>query len=152
MDVATKVGLKLLRVHQAIYAGTGGLLGHRMLGVPCLLLRTTGRRTGRSRQVSLVYARDGADYLLVPSLGGADQSPAWLANLRARAHVGVQIGRRRFRAIATVVERSDPNHARLWRIADDNNQRRYSRYQAKTKRAIPVVRLTPAEVHELIDG
>jgi deazaflavin-dependent oxidoreductase (nitroreductase family) len=144
MDVPTRVGLALLRVHQAIYDGSGGLIGHTMLGVPCLLLRTTGRRTGKTRTVSLVYARDGDDYLVVASLGGADETPAWLHNVRARPQVGVQIGRRRFPATATVVERDDPDHARLWRIVDENNKGRYSRYQRKTDRAIPVVRLTPA--------
>ena len=144
MDLPTRVGLGLLRVHQAIYDGSGGLIGHGMLGVPCLLLRTTGRRTGKSRTVSLVYARDGADCLVVASLGGADETPAWLYNVKARPEVGVQIGRRRFPATATVVELDDPDHARLWWIVDENNKGRYGRYQRKTERPIPVVRLTPA--------
>lgn len=144
MDVPTRIGLGLLHVHQAIYDGSGGVVGHQLLGVPCLLLRTTGRRTGRSRTASLVYARDGEDYLVVASLGGSDQAPAWLLNVRARPEVGVQVGRRRFAAVATVVERSHPDHARLWRICDDNNGGRYTKYQAKTRRPIPVVRLTPA--------
>ena len=57
---------------------------------------------------------------------------------------GLQVRRRRFPATATVVERSDPDHPRLWRIVDEINRGRYGRYQAKTKRPIPVVRLTPA--------
>ena len=144
LDLSIRIGLALLRVHQAIYDGSGGLVGHGLLGVPCLLLRTTGRRTGKTRTVSLVYARDGEDYLVVPSLGGADETPAWLHNVRARPQVGVQVGRRRpVPVTATVVERSDPDHPRLWRIVDETNKGRYSRYQAKTDRPIPVVRLTP---------
>ena len=44
-------------------------------GVPTLLLRSTGRRSGARRCNALVYATDGADYILVASNGGADRSP-----------------------------------------------------------------------------
>jgi len=42
-----------------------------MMGVPTLLLRTTGRRPGATRTNGLVYARDDDDYLVVASNGGA---------------------------------------------------------------------------------
>ncbi|MDQ3980083.1 MAG: nitroreductase family deazaflavin-dependent oxidoreductase [Actinomycetota bacterium] len=142
--LATGVGLQLLRVHQAVYEATDGRVGHRTLGVPCLLLRTTGRRTGKTRTSALVYARAGEDYLVVGSLGGLDRAPGWLHNLRARPQVGVQVGRDRFPAVATVVNRGDPDYERLWRLVNENNGGRYDRYQAKTTRPIPVVRLTPA--------
>ena len=126
-----------------MYDLSDGRLGHRMLGVPCLLLRTTGRRTGKSRTSALVYARDGDDYIVVASLGGSDHPPAWLHNVRAEPHVGVQVGRDRFPAVATVVERGEDDYARLWRLGNDVNQGRYDGYQAKTRRPIPLVRLTP---------
>jgi len=119
-------------------------VGHRLLGVPCLLLRTTGRRSGKTRTSALVYARDGDDYVVVASLGGSDRPPAWLHNVRAEPHVGVQIERRRFPAVATVVDRDEPDHPRLWRLVNEVNRGRYDGYQAKTSRPIPVVRLTPA--------
>jgi F420H(2)-dependent quinone reductase len=141
--LALRVGLGLLRLHQAVYEATGGRLGHRMLGVPCLLLRTTGRRSGRTRTASLVYARDGDDYLVVASVGGRHRPPGWLHNVRARPQVGVQVGRRRFPATATVIGRDDPDFERSWTIVNAGNRGRYDRYQAKTARPIPVVRLTP---------
>ena len=141
--LVTRVGLGLLHVHQAIYEGTDGRVGHRLLGVPCLLLRTTGRRTGRSRTAALVYARDRENYPVVGSLGGSDRAPGWLHNMRARPQVGVQVGRERFPALATIVERDDDDYPRLWRLVNENNQGRYDRYQAKTSRPIPIVRLTP---------
>lgn len=140
---AFRAGLALLHVHQTIYELTDGRLGHRLLGVPCLLLHTTGRRTGRSRTTALVYARDGEDYLVVGSLGGAARAPGWLHNVRARPQVGVQVGRGRFPAVATVVERGADDYDRLWRIVNENNGGRYERYQARTTRPIPVVRLVP---------
>jgi deazaflavin-dependent oxidoreductase (nitroreductase family) len=142
--VLTRAALWLLHVHQAIYDLSDGRVGHDMLGVPCLLLRTAGRRTGRSRTSALVYARDGAEYVVVASLGGSDRPPAWLYNVRADPHVGVQVGRKRFPAIATVVERREADYARLWRSVNEVNRGRYDRYQAKTNRPIPLVRLTPS--------
>ena len=73
----------ILTVHERIYKATDGRLGHRMVGVPTLLLRTTGRRSGAIRTNGLVYARDGEDYLVVASNGGSDRPPAWLYNLTA---------------------------------------------------------------------
>lgn len=135
---------QVLRVHERIYKATDGRLGHRMIGVPTLLLRTTGRRSGATRTNGLVYARDGDDYLVVPSVGGADTPPGWLHNLKADPNVEVQIGRERIRGTARVVERSDPGFERLWKIVDENNRGRYTAYQEKTSRPIPVVVVTPA--------
>jgi deazaflavin-dependent oxidoreductase (nitroreductase family) len=137
------VALGLLHVHQAVYDLTDGRVGHRLLGVPCLLLRTTGRRTGKSRTSALVYARDGGDYVVVGSLGGSDRAPGWLHNVRARPQVGVQVGRERFPAVAHVLEPGDDDYERLWRLVNENNRGRYDRYQARTSRPIPVVRLSP---------
>ena len=142
-DLPTRVGLWLLHVHQAIYEVSDGRVGHGMLGVPCLLLRTTGRRTGRLRTSALVYGRDGSDYVVVASLGGSDRAPAWFHNVGAEPAVDVQVGRRRFPAVARVVERDDADYPRLWRAVNEVNRGRYDRYQAKTARPIPLVRLTP---------
>jgi F420H(2)-dependent quinone reductase len=135
---------QVLRVHQRIYEATDGRVGHGMLGVPSLLLRTTGRRSGATRTNALVYARDGDDYLVVASNGGADRAPAWFHNLRANPAVEIQIGRESRKASARIVGRSDPNYERLWRIVNENNRDRYSGYQRKTSREIPVVAITPA--------
>ena len=135
---------QVLRLHQNLYERTDGRVGHRLIGVPTLLLRTTGRRSGATRTSGLVYARDGDDYLVVASNGGADQPPAWLHNLRSSADVEIQIGRERRNGTAKVVEPSDPDYGRLWKIVNENNRDRYSAYQKQTTRPIPVVVLTPS--------
>jgi deazaflavin-dependent oxidoreductase (nitroreductase family) len=134
---------QVLRVHERLYKLTDGRIGHRMIGVPCLLLRTTGRRSGQTRTNGLVYARDGDDYLVVASNGGADRPPAWLHNLKANPDVGVQVGRDRHEGRASVVEPSDPGYERLWKIVNENNRDRYSAYQKQTSRPIPVIAVTP---------
>lgn len=142
----SRMGLmgSLLRVHDQIYKRTDGRVGHGMLGVPTLLLRTTGRRSGATRSNALVYARDGDDYLLVPSAGGSDRPPAWFFNLQANPTVELQVGRQRIAAQATVIEHSDPRYQRLWKIVNANNRDRYSGYQRKTTRPIPVIAVTPS--------
>jgi deazaflavin-dependent oxidoreductase (nitroreductase family) len=134
---------QVLRVHEAIYKSTDGRLGHGMIGVPTLLLRTTGRRSGATRTNALVYAPDGQNYLVVPSNGGSDRPPAWLYNVKAKPDVEVQVRRERRPAQARVVETSDPDYARLWGIVNANNHDRYTAYQQQTSRPIPVVAITP---------
>jgi deazaflavin-dependent oxidoreductase (nitroreductase family) len=136
----------VLGVHEKVYKATDGRIGHRVLGVPCLLLRTEGRRSGVIRTNGLVYAEDGDEYVVVASKGGDDKPPAWLLNLQVNPDVEVQIGRDRQKATARVVEQADPDFDRLWKLANDNNGDRYSAYQAQTDRLIPIVVLTPVRV------
>jgi deazaflavin-dependent oxidoreductase (nitroreductase family) len=96
------------------------------------------------REWRLVYAREGDDYLVVASNGGADRPPAWLHNVQASPDVEMQVGRRRRKGTATVVEPSDPGYDRLWKIVNENNRDRYSAYQQQTSRPIPVIVLRPA--------
>ena len=65
-----------------LYRRTGGSFGGKVQGLPVLLLTTTGRKTGQPRKFALIYARDGDNYLVVASKGGAP------------AHPGAQTGRR----------------------------------------------------------
>ena len=142
--VAMSLTGQVLRIHEELYKRTDGRFGHRMIGVPTLLLRTTGRRSGAIRTNAMVYARDDDDYLVVASNGGADRPPAWLYNLKARPDVEIQIGRERRPASARIVEASDPGYERLWKLVNANNRDRYTAYQQQTTRRIPVIAITPS--------
>lgn len=133
---------QFLRLHEKLYVASDGRIGHKMIGVPTLLLRTTGRRSGATRTISLVYASDGADYLVVASNGGSDKNPAWLHNVKANPDVGIQIGRDRTEGTARVVGPSDPDYGRMWKIVNENNKDRYSAYEKMTSRPIPVVAIS----------
>jgi len=137
------VTAQVLKVHERIYKASDGRLGHKMIGVPTLLLRTTGRRSGQTRTNALVYASDGGDYLVVASNGGADKPPAWLHNLKADPSVEVQVGRERKAGTARVIAPGDPDYERLWKLVNENNKDRYSAYQKQTQRPIPVVAVAP---------
>ena len=142
--LADKALTAFVRVHDAVYQGSRGWVGHRIPGAPnSLLLHTVGAKTGLPRTHSLSYARDGADYLVVASNGGDRRSPAWYHNLKANPRVAINVGRRRLSVTASPVLPDDPDYARLWRIVNANNANRYDAYQARTTRPIPVIRLTP---------
>jgi F420H(2)-dependent quinone reductase len=140
-----KVLPPVLRVHDAVYRGTNGWIGHRTLGIPSLLLHTVGAKTGKQRTTSLTYARDGADYLIVASKGGDPKAPGWYHNLKAKPDVEINVGPKRFGVTARPVQPGDPDYERLWRIVNKNNSNRYAEYQKKTSRPIPVVVLTPKQ-------
>lgn len=135
--------VKALAVHQAVYVHSGGWVGHRLLGMPTLLLHTTGRRTGQPRTSALTYGRDCERYLVTASNGGASRPPAWFLNLSARPQCEVQVGRDRQWATARPVLPDDPDYARLWNIVNKVNYNQYRAYQKKTDRPIPVVVLDP---------
>jgi F420H(2)-dependent quinone reductase len=133
----------VLRVHDAVYQKTNGWIGHRTLVIPSLLLHTVGAKTGQARTASLTYARDGGNYLIVASKGGDPKAPGWYHNLKANPNVEINVGPKRFGVTAKPVLPDDPDYARLWQIVNKNNGDRYTAYQKKTSRPIPVVVLTP---------
>ena len=135
---------RVLAVHQFLYERSDGRVGHRMLGPPTLLLRTTGRRSGAQRTNALVYAADDGSYVVVASNGGDDRPPGWLFNLTEQPSVELQVGRKRRPATARVLGHDDPDFERLWRLTNDNNSNRYDGYQKQTARQIPLVVLTPS--------
>jgi len=135
--------VRLLRLHNAIYKGTNGRIGHRIPGAPpSLLLHTTGAKTGKPRTTSLTYARDGDSYLIVASKGGAPRAPGWYHNLRTDPSVEINVGTKRFAVTAKPVLPRDPDYARLWQIVNKNDANRYENYQRRTSRPFPVIVLS----------
>ena len=121
-----------------LYEESGGTEGTTLQGSPCLLLDTLGRRSGQWRRTVLLYGRDGEDYLIVASQGGADQHPSWYLNLTDHPDVRLRVGPERFTARAETL--SAPEKARVWPHLLEVWPP-YAEYQAKTERDIPVVRL-----------
>lgn len=122
-----------------LYEESGGTKGTGVQGVPCLLLDYRGRRTGQLRRTVLIYGRDGDDYLIVASNGGADEHPLWYRNLVDAPDVRLRVGtEERFAARAETLSTEDK--ARVWPGLVELFPL-YADYQAKTDRDIPVVRL-----------
>ncbi|MDF0530541.1 nitroreductase family deazaflavin-dependent oxidoreductase [Tsukamurella sp. 8F] len=138
-----KAFTEVLHLHGRIYIGSGGRVGHRLLGVPNLIVETVGAKSGEPRSTVLTYASDGDDYVVVASAGGAPRNPAWYHNIRAAGEVGLRVGTRRMRARVTTLVPGDDGYARLFELADRANRGRYSQYQTMTRRPIPVCVLSP---------
>jgi deazaflavin-dependent oxidoreductase (nitroreductase family) len=127
--------------HLRRYQASDGADGHLWNGVPCLLLTTTGRKSGNALTLPLIYGRDGDRAVIVASRGGAPDHPAWYKNLAATPRVRVQIAADKFAANARTA--AGEERARLWR-AMAKIWPAYDEYQAKTTREIPVVVLERA--------
>jgi deazaflavin-dependent oxidoreductase (nitroreductase family) len=107
--------------------------------IPCVLLRTRGFRSGRQREVPLLYVPDGDDLLVVGSGGGSVREPAWCANLRAEPLVEcVRSGRVEARRAE---ELKGEDRARAWQRALLVYPG-YESYQARLDREIPIFCLT----------
>jgi deazaflavin-dependent oxidoreductase (nitroreductase family) len=145
-DRAMSMYSRLLTTHALVYQRSGGWIGHRLLGVPTVLLRATGRKSGLARTSALVYVADDRNpetLLVVASNGGADRPPAWLLNITSNSAVTVQLRRKQYAATATAIYPGEPDYDRLIGLCDVNNRGRYSRYRSMTERPVPVVALTP---------
>ncbi len=126
--------------HVRRYRETDGEVGYLWNGVSTLLLTTTGRRTGEPRTSALIFGRDGEDYLVVASTGGAPQHPSWYLNLLANPRAEIQVKADHLAVSARSA--SDEEKPRLWRIMTAVWPN-YDVYQERTARQIPVVVLSP---------
>lgn len=122
-------------VHTALYRATKGRLGGSMSKVPILLLTTKGRKTGKVRTTPLMYGREGDDLVVVASVGGAPENPAWFHNLKGHK-AQVQIGQEQWKVKAREVEGEE--RERLWQLMV-GLWPSYAEYQKKTSRRIPVL-------------
>jgi deazaflavin-dependent oxidoreductase (nitroreductase family) len=126
--------------HTRRYRETGGEEGHDWQGTQTLILTTTGRKSGETRDAPLIYGRSGDDYLIVASKGGAPQPPGWFLNLEANPDVEIQVHADRLKVHARVA--TPDEKPALWQIMT-KEWPAYDEYQTKTDRQIPVVVLEP---------
>ena len=130
----------LSEVHLAAYRLSRGRVLGSVVGMPVLLLTTTGRRSGKARTTPLTFFRDGTDLVVIASNGGADKAPAWSLNLQQTPHAVVEIGTDKLAVTARAA--SEHERERLW-VVVTAAYAGYARYQERTTRRIPVVLLTP---------
>jgi len=128
-------------VHTLLYRLSRGLVGHRMPGMPAmLLLDHVGAKSGKARTTPLVYIEDGDAFVIVASKGGHPKHPAWFHNLRANPATTIQVGSRRIPVTARVA--TDAERERLWPEVV-RAYSGYEGYQRRTDRKIPLVMLEP---------
>jgi deazaflavin-dependent oxidoreductase (nitroreductase family) len=135
--------------HLEAYLKTDGAEGHLVdfsaaggpVETPCLILKTTGRRSGEAKMLPLIYGEDAGHYVIIASKGGAPDHPAWYLNLDAHPEVEFQVIDKKYRGVAQTV-RDDAERDLLYAMMAAIYPP-YIDYQAKTERRIPVVTLEP---------
>ena len=127
-----------------LYEGSGGADGTtlRDTGLPVIVVTNRGNQTGAIRKTPLMRVKDGNNYVLVGSQGGAPKHPVWVFNLRADGQVEIRdktdVFAMQVREVADAAER-----ARLWELAVAAFPP-YDEYQTRTTRQIPVFVAEPA--------
>jgi deazaflavin-dependent oxidoreductase (nitroreductase family) len=115
--------------------------GVGMWGDHVLLMTAKGAKSGEAITTPLVYGREGDDYIIVASKGGAPQHPSWFGNVKANPEVDVEVAQgkatEKFKARARVVDSRQERDklyfemSKIWPSFAD--------YETRTTRLIPVV-------------
>ena len=126
--------------HVERYLATDGDDGFEFNGAECIILTTTGRKSGKLRRTPLIRVHDGKDYLIVASMGGAPLNPVWYLNLQANPEITIQDRAEVHQLVARTA--SPEEKAERWPAAL-HAWPAYADYQAKTRRDIPLVVCEP---------
>ena len=124
------------RMNRKVRRGRG-----KFMGMDVLILHTVGHRSGEVRETPVAWFADGEDAWLIVASGGGSRHPDWYVNLMAhpdRASIELPGGD----TVPVTPHRLDgADREQAWqRIAAA--QPRIAKYQSKSDREYPVVRLT----------
>jgi deazaflavin-dependent oxidoreductase (nitroreductase family) len=127
--------------HIRTYRRSGEQRVSSSAGFPVVLLTTRGAKTGRTRTTPVGGFADGeGSWLVAATLGGAARHPSWFLNMAKHPEdIWLEVGTERFKVRGESLEGQE-RAAALARIAKISP--RYGKYQEKTDREIPIVRLT----------
>lgn len=125
------------RMNRKIRRGRG-----TFMGMDVLILNTVGRRSAQPRETPVAWFADGTDAWLIVASGGGRRHPDWHANLMAHPdRASIELPGRG--TVPVTPHRLDgAGRERVWqRIAAA--QPRIAKYQGRSDREYPVIRLTP---------
>jgi deazaflavin-dependent oxidoreductase (nitroreductase family) len=114
----------------------------KFLGFNALVLTTVGRKSGIERRTPVGWfpGLDGT-WLIVASAAGATANPAWYYNIAAHPdQVQIEVDGRTVPVLAEQLH--GPDRAAAWQEITTAAPR-FSRYQQKTDRELPIIRLVP---------
>lgn len=143
VNIKDVVARAVTNAHVEVFRRTNGRIGRSVMGMPAVMITTTGRKTGKRRTTMLTMPlHDDDTVVLVASYGGDSRHPQWFLNLRDNPEVEIVLEghRRAMRArIASAEEKEQ-----LWpRVVEA--YRGYAQYQRRTDRDIPLVILEPVD-------
>ena len=123
---------KIIEEFRANNGKVGGMFG----GMNLLIMTTKGAKSGKEFVIPVAYTKDGKNFVVVASKGGAPTNPGWYYNLLTYPEMTVEVGNEKFQAHAVNTtgeerERLFNQHAAVYPNFND--------YKAKTTREIPVL-------------
>ena len=116
----------------------------RLMGCDAIALTTVGRKSGieRTHRVASFPGKDGS-WLIVASAGGTAANPAWYYNMAARpGDVRIEVDGRTVAVTAEQLHGTE--RAQAWQQITATSPQ-FARFQRKTDRKLPVIRLTPGK-------
>lgn len=125
------------RMNRKVRRGRG-----EFMGMDVLILHTVGHKSGQSRETPVAWFADDADGRLIVASGGGSQHPDWHVNLMAHPDLAsIELpGGDAVPVTPHVLDGADREQA--WTHITEA-QPRLARYQSKSDRVYPVIRLTP---------
>jgi deazaflavin-dependent oxidoreductase (nitroreductase family) len=125
------------RMNRKIRGGRG-----KFMGMDVLILHTVGRRSGQPRETPVSWFADGDDAKILVASGGGGRNPDWYVNLTAHPdQASIELpGGDTLPVTQQRLEGADREQA--WQRITAA-QPRYAKYQSKSDREYPVIRLTP---------
>ena len=153
MASASKTMKRVMKIanglHVALYRASGGKFASEVAGMPLLLMSTVGRKSGKRHTNPIAYLRDGQDYLVAASVGGMDWNPGWYFNLRDQPQATITVGSQSLDVKATIATGDERTQLyEKFKTASSN----FVKYEQKTSRIIPVIRLTPTALQPQEEG
>ena len=120
----------------------GGTVGGNFSGQKILLLHTIGAKSGIERVNPVITFKDGDQYIIIASKGGAENNPDWYYNLIAHPEITIEVGTDTIQVKAIVID--EPERTKLYEKMESRNKG-FSEYKEKAKdiRVIPVIKLYP---------
>ena len=112
------------------------------MGMDLLFLTTIGRKSGQERVTPVAWfpGPDGT-WVIVASAAGSARNPAWYRNIAAHPdRVSIELASGK--TAVTAEQLSGADRAQAWQQITAA-QPRYAKYQQKTDRELPVIRLIP---------
>ena len=106
-----------------------------LVGRPLAIMTSQGAKTGEDRTAIVTYHRDGDDFVIAATKGGADEHPAWYHNLVAHPEATFEV----VPDVIPVVARETTGDERQ-RLYDEHARLypEFAAYPSKTSRVIPV--------------
>lgn len=124
------------------FRSNGGIVGGNFANQEILLLHTIGAKSGIERVNPVVTFKEGNQYVIIASKGGAENHPDWFHNIIAHPEITIEVGTDKFKVKAVVTD--EPDRTKLYEKME-HRMKSFSEYKEKTKniRVIPVIKLYP---------